>query len=232
MAQLIPDGDVTSWGRQINGDLIRKGLINCALAKPMVAEVQGVPVYCCTDRVNADYKEYVAFDTIRKQLMVTFYAQVRGNQPRMRLLKPDLGVTQTLIWKYEAWMLHSGFATDFMLDVLLVNRKAPFIISDFQQTSYGRNIWLAVMATAMRRGYKIYYGIYDSRDNSNTLIILDDVGQIVDHYPFEIVQPDRLYQNRCALILNKNESIESYLDNPDSVRIVTNDTAEKLHIYD
>lgn len=47
MAQLIPDGDVTSWGRQINGDLIRKGLINCALTKPMVAEVQGVPVYCC-----------------------------------------------------------------------------------------------------------------------------------------------------------------------------------------
>ena len=51
-------------------------------------------------------------------------------------------------------------------------------------------------------------------------------------YPFKIVQPELLYQNRCALILNKNESIESYLDNPDSVRLVTNDKAEKLHIYD
>lgn len=229
MAQLIPDGDVVSWGKQINGGVIRRGLINCAFKKPMVAEVQGVPVYCCADRVNADYKEYVAFDTIRKQLMVTFYAQVRGNQHRKGLLHPDLGVTQTLIWKYEAWMLHSGFATDFMLDVLLVNRKAPFIISDFQQTSYGRNMWLAVMATAMKRGYQVFYGIYDG---SNMLISLDDVGQIVDHYPYDIVQSGVIYQNRCAIILNKNEDIKSYLADPESVRILTNAEAESLRIYE
>ena len=90
-------------------------------------------------------------------------------------------------------------------------------------------MWLAVMATAMKRGYQVFYGIYDG---SNTLISLDDVGQIVDHYPYDIVQRGIIYQNRCAIILNKNEDIKSYLADPESVRILTNAEAESLRIYE
>lgn len=35
MAQLIPDGDVTSWGKQINGGVIRRGLINCRFCQSL-----------------------------------------------------------------------------------------------------------------------------------------------------------------------------------------------------
>lgn len=231
-AYLIPSGDVSSWGKQVNSDPIYSSILKTVDGTTPCAKVQGVPIYECYNRAGSNFWEYVAFTTVQKRKIIAFYSQVKRNQKRNNLFKPAVGRFQSLVWKYRTWMLHSGFATEFILDVLLQDKGInPMVLTDMKQTSYGSNMWVATLAVALRRGYKCYFGL-SSPSDARCLIKIENDFEIVDHYASDIVADNPAYAYRCALITKPGVKPESLLLDPKRTLILTNEEAEELGAYD